>query len=246
LIVLLFSTLGFVEQRKSSVKCLGLKIDIDRSDNNYFVLEEDIENLIQNKGYDVDSLLVPNFDVAQIERLLNNNPSIKNAEVYTTIDGYIKVDVEQRKPLLRVFSKNNDSYYIDNEGWLMPLSNKYTSNIVVANGDIFPQDSANYQANVTLLEKSHILHQLYDITAFLSADEFWKSQIVQIYVNEKNNVELIPRVGNHIIIIGDATNLKEKLEKLMIFYEKGLSKTGWNEYSTINLKYKNQVVCTKR
>ena len=70
--------------------------------------------------------------------------------------------------------------------------------------------------------------------------------IVQIYVDEKNNVELIPRVGNHNIILGDASDLENKLEKLMIFYKKGLSKTGWNEYSTINLKYKNQIVCTKR
>ena len=246
LIFLLVITLGFVEQRKSTSMCAGLKIDIDRSDGNYFVLEEDIQNLITNKGYDLDSMNLNSFDVHHVEWLLNNNPSIKNAQVYATIDGYIRIDIEQRKPILRVLTKSNDSYYLDREGSIMPLSNKYTANVIVANGAIFSQDSIIYQANVNAFEKDHILSQLYDIAAFVSVDDFWKSQIVQIYVDENNNVELIPRVGNHNIILGDARNLEEKFKKLMLFYKKGLSKTGWNEYRTINLKYNNQVVCTKR
>lgn len=246
LVVLLVVTLGFVEKQKTAQLCNGVKINIDRTDNNYFVEETDVQHLIENMGYDIDSSYIKEYNISQIERLLNNNPSIKNAEVYSTIDGYLKVDIIQRKPLLRIFTNKQQSYYIDSEGWLMPLSNKYTSNIIIANGEIFEQYSSNYQVNVNDLEENHILRQLYDISTFATNNDFWNSQIVQIYVNEKNDVELIPRVGNHNIIIGDANNLKEKMDKLMIFYKKGLSKTGWNEYTTINLKYKNQVVCTKR
>jgi len=84
------------------------------------------------------------------------------------------------------------------------------------------------------------------LAKFVDQSEFWKAQLVQIYVNEDNEIELIPRVGSHRILIGDVENLEEKFNKLMLFYEKGLSKTGWNEYSIINLKFKDQVVCTKR
>lgn len=243
---LLLTTLGFVESRSENFFCNGLRINIDRSEGNYFVLEEDVENLVSNMGYNVEQDLVTNLDISQIERLLKNNPSIKEAEVYTTIDGYLKVDLKQRKPLLRVFTNNNESYYIDEDGWLMPLSNKFSSKVVVANGEIFDQFSTNYQTNVMALPEGNMLRQLYVISEFLSNDEFWKSQIVQIYVDENSDVELIPRVGNHNIILGDANNLENKMEKLMIFYKKGLSKTGWNEYTTINLKYKDQIVCTKR
>ena len=79
----------------------------------------------------------------------------------------------------------------------------------------------------------------------MEADEFWKAQIIQVKVLENGELELIPRVGNHTILLGTTDELELKFKKLKIFYEKGLSKTGWNEYSQINLKFDNQVVCTK-
>jgi cell division protein FtsQ len=53
---------------------------------------------------------------------------------------------------------------------------------------------------------------------------------------------LIPRVGKHSIVIGSPENLAEKMENLRIFYIKALKNLGWDKYSVINLKYKNQIV----
>ena len=91
-----------------------------------------------------------------------------------------------------------------------------------------------------------MLEQIYQLARTIDSDEFWKAQIVQIYVNEEMDIELIARVGQHKIILGDIEDLDIKLKKLKMFYDKGLSKTGWNEYSIINLKFKDQIVCTKR
>ena len=88
--------------------------------------------------------------------------------------------------------------------------------------------------------------QFYILASFVYKDPFWKAQIMQVYINNEGDMELIPRVGNHTIILGDVSGLEDKFSKLMIFYKQGLSKTGWNEYSTINLKYNNQVICTKK
>ena len=90
-----------------------------------------------------------------------------------------------------------------------------------------------------------MIEQVYELAKFIVADTFWNAQAEQIYVNENQELELIPRIGNHRIVIGDAENLAEKFNRLMIFYTQGLNKTGWNNYSVINLKYRNQVVCTK-
>ena len=91
-----------------------------------------------------------------------------------------------------------------------------------------------------------MLDDIYQISKFIDQSEFWKAQIEQVYVDKDLEFVIIPKVGNHKIVFGGIENLAGKFEKLMIFYKQGLSKTGWNEYSEINLKYKNQVVCTKR
>jgi cell division protein FtsQ len=86
---------------------------------------------------------------------------------------------------------------------------------------------------------------LYKLAKYISHDPFLKAQIDQIYVTELNEFELIPRVGNHVIMLGTADDLDDKFRKLIVFYHLGLNKIGWNKYNVINIKFKNQVVCSK-
>lgn len=223
-----------------------MNVNIDRTNKNFFVMEEDVRNMVLNLGYG-EGMNIDQIDVAQLEKLLNNNPSIKDAEVFTSIDGVLNIELSQRNPVLRVFTETGDSYYIDEQGWMMPLSNKFTSRIAVANGKITTPFALGYEMNVMdENQEEEALKDLFQVASFIHQDSFWKAQIAQIYVNEKGDLELIPRVGGHNIIFGRGNDIELKFEKLMIFYEKGLSKTGWNEYETINLKYNNQVVCTKK
>ena len=90
-----------------------------------------------------------------------------------------------------------------------------------------------------------VLVDIYTVAQTCSKSKFWSSQINQLYVNRDKEIELIPRVGDHHILIGHSNDLDKKLNKLKYFYAEGLDKTGWNEYKVINLKYANQVVCTK-
>ena len=155
--------------------------------------------------------------------------------------------MNQRNPILRVFTEYGDSYYIDENGWMMPLSDKFTSRVLVANGAIKTSFAMGYEMNIMdLKQEDQRLKDLYLLSSFINSDSFLKAQIVQIYVKENGDLELIPRVGNQEILFGKAENIKEKFDKLMIFYKQGLSKTGWNGYKRINLKYNNQVVCTKK
>lgn len=240
--------LSFAEKKKTAEVCKGIAIDIQRPNSNYFVLEEDVEELISNMGYAAIGMRVNDIDITQIEKLLNNNPSISKAEVYTTIDGIVAIEMVQRTPLIRIFNQNGESFYIDDQGWLMPLSEKYTARAIVANGNINTSFAPGYKTNVKEVADSQysILHELYVLAKYIRKNAFWKSQITQVHVNNIGDIELIPRVGNHNIVIGDTTDLEKKFNKLMVFYKEGLNRTGWNNYKTINLKYQNQVVCTKK
>lgn len=246
-VVAIVVALGFVNKNQEAMLLPKPIINIDYETENRFINEEDVLVQIINEN-DTTPLLMNDINVNELEKKINGNAAIKSAEIYKTIDGNLIVDVKQRRPIVRVFS-NNTSYYIDEGGWLMPTSKAYTSRLLVVSGDFFEPYSKRYKFNYANLNDSlqgvTLLDDIYQISKFIDESEFWKAQIEQVYVNKDLEFDLIPKVGNHKIVFGGVDNLEGKFEKLMIFYKKGLSKTGWNEYSTINLKYKNQVVCTK-
>lgn len=95
------------------------------------------------------------------------------------------------------------------------------------------------------IEKSFARADLYRFALFLQKDDFWNDQIEQIYVRSAQDIEIIPRIGDHRIILGSLDNYENKLNRLRLFYEQVIPKMGWEKYRVINLKYKNQIVCTK-
>ena len=133
-------------------------------------------------------------------------------------------------PILRVISPRGN-YYVDNLGSTMPVSRRYVAHVPVVSGYV---------------EKELAVTDLYKFALFLQENDFWNNQIEQIYVHPDNEVELIPRVGNHRIVLGSFADFEEKLDNLRLFYEKAIPKVGWEKYSIISLKYKDQIVCTKR
>jgi cell division protein FtsQ len=134
---------------------------------------------------------------------------------------------------------------------MMPLSDKYTARVLVANGFVYSPYSTYVMHDFSKklpdsIAKKTLIDEVFKYATFINNHPFWKAQIEQLHVNKDMDIELIPRVGNHTIVFGNADNIESKFEKLIVFYNKGLSNTGWNEYSVINLKFKDQVVCTKR
>jgi cell division protein FtsQ len=242
---------GFVYIEQNGLVVREMKIIIDTDKGHEFVDVKDVLEIVKKSGNPVIGKPVSDIDVGQLEKLIENHASIANAEVYKTINGEINIKVEQRNPLIRIFPLTNDGFYIDEQGQFMPLSNKYSAKVLVASGHINGGVSAWSGLSIPEILKDDsisqktILDDLFVLAEYINSHEFWKAQIQQVYVDAYREIELIPRVGNHRIIIGDISDLNEKFEKLMIFYKNGLSKTGWNEYDVINLKYQDQIVCTK-
>jgi cell division protein FtsQ len=142
---------------------------------------------------------------------------------------------------------------MDDEGMLMPLSEKYTAKVLIANGKIVESYAKNYKrtmnniATDSAIKARTMFDELFAMATFIDADDFWRAQIQQIYINNNMDMEIVPIVGDQKIIFGDTTDMEEKFKKLLIFYRQGLNTTGWwNKYSAINLKFKNQIVCTKK
>lgn len=250
LVIAIVTLLGFSSAVYNNISYKGLVVTIDHTNNgNFFVVEEDIKDEIDDMGYIVNSHKINEIEIEAIEKRINQYPSVQSANVFKSINGLLNIDIVQRKPIIRVFS-NGSSFYIDEYGYIMPLSSKYTARVMVVNGNIQMPLLPNMSFANSEIEKQgpefKLIHELYTLSKYITQNEFWDAQISQIFVNKNKEFELIPKVGNHNILFGNSSDLEEKFTKLRLFYLKGLNLTDWNQYDTINLKFKNQVVCTKK
>jgi cell division protein FtsQ len=249
----LLLSLGFVNKEQDALRCQSLNIHVDQKDDLYFLDRTDIEKLIKSRGDSIKGEPKACLNVTELERALNSHADIANAEVSVSIDGKVKVEITQRKPIVRIINETGDSYYMDDEGKLMPLSDKYTAKVLIANGKIPESYGKHYKQTMEDIAKDSavkarsMLDEVFAMATYIEGNQFWRAQIQQIYINEDKEMELVPMVGNQKIIFGDTTAMDEKFQKLLTFYAQGLNTTGWwNKYSTINLKFKNQIVCTKK
>lgn len=249
----LTSSLAFVSKSEKNIIANALNISIHNNDENLFLRESDVKEFFKQR----DDLLLEskyeNIDIPELEKALNSHPAIENAEVSADMNGEIKVEILQRTPVLRIINKTGESYYIDSQSKLMPLNDNYSARVLIASGEIIEPYARRYEFSVEQIKKNKLfkevslLDDILDVSNYITKDSTLNQLIHQIYVNKEKEMELFPAIGNHKIIFGDANNIAEKFNKLKLFYTEGLSKSdSWTKYSTVNLKYKNLVVCTKK
>jgi cell division protein FtsQ len=242
--------LGLTEGQNKQHTGNGLQVIVDSNCGNHFLEPETIRKLVISRVDNFDVQPVPPGTLSQIKLLVEGNPYVRKAAIYRTIDGDIRIEVQQRDPLVRVINSNGQGFYIDREGITMPLSDAYTARVMVAGGYLQTayQQATDLKAArppelVTSSEKR--LRDLYTLARFIDHDPFWRSLIDQIRITQKGHFELIPMNGAHVVDLGDMEQIEEKFDKLSLFYRSGLSQVGWNYYSRISLQFDKQVVCTK-
>ncbi len=242
--------LSFVNINEKKIACSKIDISILDSTKNFFIEKEDVQALFYDKKIKLKGAPINLINLANLENILRMHPSIKKAEVYKTMDGILKMDIYQRNPIVRIINETGESYYIDQEAKLMPLSDKYTAHVLVVTGHINQSLSKNTQKDLSIpsdgtLKEDSILNDLYTIGKYIYFNKLWRAQIEQLYINENHEIEMTPRIGFQNIILGTIENYENKFNKLKAIYSNGFNSIGWNKYKEINLKYNNQVICTK-
>ncbi len=249
----LFASLAFATGKEKNVVAENLYVSVNNTEVNSFIDEEDVKEFFKDRNDSILHATFKNIDVNGLGKALNSHPAVENADIAVDVNGDVNIDVTQRTPLVRIMNMDGESYYIDDKSKLMPLSDKYTARVLIATGYIIEPFASRYQFPVTTIAKHEVfskvsvLDDIYNISEYIAKDSVLASLIHQINVTSDKELELYPAIGNHKIIFGEAKDFEEKFEKLKLFYTEGLNKTdGWNKYSIINIKYKNQVVCTKK
>jgi len=246
-----FVVFGFVKGKQKEVLCTSVKVVVKDTLKHHFVNKDDLIQLIDNSIGGVLGSPMDDVNVAELEKLISDQPYIKSAEVFKSINGNLNIEIKQRNPIIRIINENNLGFYIDNEGELLPLSRKISLRLPVANGYIKFYPDLSTSVNIFSDEymedaNAKVLRELSTLATFINKDVFWKAQIEQIYVTKDLEFELVPLVGAQIILLGSIDDYKEKFRNLEATYKKGFLYKGWNRYKTINLKYHNQVICEKK
>jgi len=220
-------------------------INISRHSENGFLTEALVRDMIP----DADSLAgrkVKEIDIDDIENPISKNPFVKYSDAYVNIDKNLIINIQEKHPILRIYNRHNKGFYIDGEGNIFPLSRHYTARVLIANGYIDVDFQSGKVSIFDSIYNKTPLPDLFALTQMIRKNKFLNAQISQLYVNSKGEFDLIPEMGRHLIQFGTMENASRKLENLEIFYKQALLNEGWEKYKTINLKYKNQVVCEKK
>ena len=231
-IALLISAVHIKEKKV----CKGVEINISGVSNNFFIDKTDVYNIIKNFGGDsTQKKSLGSIDLGRIEKALEKDLWIKNAELYFDNNNCLKVSVEEREPIARLFTVTGNTFYIDSSCTILPLSDKFSARLPVFTG--FTSD-----AKILAKNDSALLCSIKNMSIKILSDTFLMAMIDQVDINTNRSFELIPKLGKQRIIFGDATDVNSKFDKLKLFYKDIITQSGWNRYSTINLQYKNQVV----
>ena len=241
--------LGFVERTADRTVVKELRIHVEGAEGVHFIDEASVRRDLVDQGVEVMGATLGDIDLAVLEQRLRNNPGVAEAELYHTMDGTVHVKVRQREPIVRVINRDGSSFYIDREGYVMPTSERYTARVPVVLGHVQEPGAElgvyHVHASDSLREQllSDDIHRL---ALFIRNDAFWSAMVDHVVVTPAGEFELVPKVGAQRILIGDATQLEQRFDKLRTFYAKGMPRADWRRYARIDLRFADQIVCTQR
>ena len=221
--------LFFLNSAPADAKCRGVEIVI--TDNEPQVLSvESIERQLQSKGLNPKGKPMSEVTSGEIEKMLKESSIVAECQCFKTHKNLVGIHIRCKQPIIHIFDNAGGEYYLDNNGTVIK-SVQSAIYLPVASGEIKGKET---------------IDNLVKIAQYLKSNRFWREQVEQIHVTAKQEFVIVPRVGNHLIEIGKADNLENKLDKLKEFYKEGLNKVGWNKYKKLNVEFDRQVICTKQ
>lgn len=229
-IYLLLAVTAFNKPAEQDLVCQGVHVVIEKGRIEGFLTAADVIRMLNESHANPVGKTLADVNLRMMEETLESQELIERAECYKAQSGNVNIRVTERVPVVRILAANGDDYYID-EGGRSLQNIGYACNLMVATGNI----SRPYASSV-----------LAPVGRIIMGDDFWRNQIEQINVLADSSLELVPRVGDHILCLGQPVGVTKKLERLRKFYKYGLSQVGWNRYSRISVEYANQIVCKKR
>jgi cell division protein FtsQ len=228
--------IAFAERKQGGSVCKNISVEINNLNENHFLDEADVLQLVEGSGETIKGIGIDRINLKQIEKKLKYDKHILDAELFGDLKGNLIVNVELRRPIARIVQKDAPDAYIAEDGVIMPVSEKYTSRVVLISGYV----KALLESED--LNKTEEGKQLMEMIEYVNADRFWSAQVAQLDIERDGKINIFPQVTGQRVEFGRAENIETKFKKLMIFYKEILPTRGWTKYERVNLEYEGQVI----
>jgi cell division protein FtsQ len=230
--------LGAAIQKKNQKVCTAIRIEISGAERHMFIDEKDVMDILRSTGR-VEGNAVSALNLRSMEQIVERNAWVKNAEMFLDNNQVLQVSIEERQPVARVFTLDGSSFYLDSGSLRLPLSDKLSARVPSFTG--FPTDK-----KILSKPDSLLLNDVVKLGKHILADSFWMAQVAQIDITPQSGFEIVPVVGDHIVVLGDANDLDKKFNHLYTFYKQAWLQNGINTYEILDVQYSNQVVAVKK
>ena len=197
-------------------------------ENTLFLKPEMVNKLLIEKNQDLKTINKDGLDLNKLEKSVSSHQMIQKADVFVSVDGVLKAVVEQKTPVGRVFDQTG-SFYIDNEGNKMPLSENYTARVPLLSGEIIAVKK----------------EKLSEVLGMIAEDDFLKKNIIGVQVLPNGGLIMANRNYDYQIDFGRTINIERKFKNYKAFFQKAVLDSTLDQYRRINLKFTKQVVCIK-
>ena len=262
LAVYLVVALRYTSQTKRQTTCRAIEVHILDSSQRQFITPAMVKAWFVNEKIPLIGREQSRINTLSLKTMIEKRGFVSSARVYHSMDGVLNIDITQRTPILRVNTRNGYNFYITDDLYVLPAQHHFVVYVPLITGYIIPPFGRDYVGPIDRfarvgekkLEKNYLfLLKLIKFVKFVEDNDFWRSFIVQIEVDGAQeetdtydpDVEITPRLGNQVILMGSLDDYPDKLDKLLGFYKHAMIYEGWERYSFINLKYKNQIICRK-
>lgn len=235
--VYLGGALFVTDMMTASERTGGITIVVEDAENG-FVTPDGVRSELKVSGkdlYDVSGTLLNHVDLQAIENQLNDVDNIETANVYRVFKkdaSRIMVEVSPMKPVLRIFDPYSPikSYYVNRSGKRLKANHLFHKDVPVIIGRFnTPEKIESVMPLIDYLENDR------NFSAFISSME----------LTPRNDIIIYPAHTGPVINFGDATQIKNKLRRIMRFYQDVVKVKGYEYYDTISVKWDGQLVATR-
>ena len=242
----------FSNQQEKNKKIINPEISIHVEGENTFLTEKELWDRLKFLRLVFDGQQNNAINIHKIEKAIAQMTEVKNVKAYRQIGKKWFLKIELRKPIARIFNSYGQSFYIDDDGFMMNRSDLHTARVLIFSGfikDKFSHKSVPEIINNDSLKSIRKIDEIYRISSYVCNDTLMSKLIGQVYLEKNGDFILIPLLGDQKIIFGSANSeleIKEKFDRLRVFYEEAMPFEGWDKYDEISVKYEGQIVCRKR
>lgn len=237
LLAVVFLLIAVSERKQGTIAVKNIVIKVENIEGNQFIDEGDVADLMQLGEENLKGASLEKLNMKELEKRIRMNRFVKDAQLYSDLKGNLVVKAKLRRPIARLVRNDGPDGYIAEDGTVMPVSDKFTTRVVLISGSYI-----RGLLSLENLNQTEETRNLMKMLEMIREDDFWRAQVAQLDIDSKGRVNILPQIGGQTIEFGVAENLETKFKKMRIFYKEILPQKGWNTYKRVNLEYEGQII----